>query len=228
MRKHAALGMVLCALMISSALATRALRPAEKVVDLKDQIKLDSMIPATFGNWTIDASVVPVQVDPELQRNLNNLYNQTLSRTYINRAGERVMLSIAYGGDQSGNLELHRPEACYTGQGFAVTNIRSEQLRSPYGTFPLTRLSAVANSRHEPVSYWMTVGDRTVKNGLEQKIQKFRFMLTGKIPDGMLVRVSTVDTDEAASYRQQDAFVNDLLGALSPQDRARLVGFETL
>ncbi len=225
MKKNLTLSLVLCALMLSSALATQALKPTQRVADQKDLVNLQAMIPERFGDWRVDTAIVPVQVDPELQRTLDHIYNQTLSRTYVNGRGERIMLSIAYGGNQTGNLEMHRPDQCYVAQGFSIGEVKRGEMASRFGTFPLTRLVAAAGSRHEPISYWMTVGDRTVKNGVEQKIQKFRYMLTGKIPDGMLVRVSTIDTDEAESYRQQDGFINDLLGALSAKDRGRIVGF---
>jgi EpsI family protein len=225
MKKNIAVSLVLGTLMLSSAVAAHMLTPTRKPHDAAEQFDLKAMIPAAFGQWEIDDTIVPVQVDPALQRQLEGLYNQTLSRTYVNRDGQRVMLSMAYGGDQAGSLEMHRPEACYTAQGFAVSHITADQLRSQFGTFPLTRLIAATDRRHEPVSYWMTVGDRTIKNGLEQKLQKFRYMLTGKIPDGMLVRVSTIDTDEAASFRTQDAFVNELLAAMDARDRGRIVNF---
>ncbi|MEC5163524.1 MULTISPECIES: exosortase-associated protein EpsI, B-type [unclassified Janthinobacterium] len=224
MMKKITLSLVLGALMVSSALATHVLSPTQKVVDLHDRIDLASMIPAAFGEWKIDSSIMPVQVDPELQRRLDAIYNQTLSRTYINPQGQRVMLSMAYGGDQTGSLEMHRPDQCYGAQGFEISNIRRDKMASPFGSFALTRLIAATDGRHEPISYWMTVGDRAVKDGLEQKIQKFRYMLTGKIPDGMLVRVSTINQDDAEAFRQQDRFVNDLLGVLGAKDRVRLIG----
>jgi hypothetical protein len=51
--------------------------------------------------------------------------------------------------------------------------------------------------------------------------------LSGRIPDGMLVRVSTIGADEAGAYRVQDRFVKQMLGALKPGDRSRLLGAAT-
>lgn len=224
MTRRRALGALLGALMAAAALASRALTPAA-APDPRARIDLARMVPAAFAGWRVDPSLAPVQADPALQRSLDGLYNQTLSRTYVDRAGQRVMLSMAYGGNQTGNLEMHKPEQCYAAQGFAVSRVARAEFRSRFGRFPLTRLVADADRRHEPVSYWMTVGRRTIKDGAEQKLQKLRALLTGVIPDGMLVRVSTIGDDDTAAFRAQDAFVNDLLAALDRRDRARVVSF---
>lgn len=51
-----------------------------------------------------------------------------------------------------------------------------------------------------------------------------RYGLTGRIPDGMLFRVSSIDADEARAYQAQEQFVNQLLQSLSPAERKRLSG----
>jgi hypothetical protein len=56
------------------------------------------------------------------------------------------------------------------------------------------------------------------------KLQRLAYGLSGKIPDGMLVRVSTIQTDEQRAYQLQDRFVGQLLEALDPGGRVRLLG----
>ena len=46
----------------------------------------------------------------------------------------------------------------------------------------------------------------------------------GRIPDGMLFRVSSIDGDQARAYRYQDQFVVQLLQSVSPTERERLSG----
>jgi EpsI family protein len=89
------------------------------------------------------------------------------------------------------------------------------------------RLVMRQNARNEPITYWVTVGDKAVMSGLGQKYQRFIYGLTGKIPDGMLVRVSTIQPDENNAYQVQARFVNQMLDALSPKDRTRLLGAAT-
>lgn len=224
MKKEFTVSVALCLAMLSSAVLTRVLTPTTKMILVREKTDLETMIPKRFDGWEIDPSVVPVQVSAAVEASLDALYNQTLARTYINRRGERVMLSVAYGGDQSGNLALHKPEQCYTAQGFDVSKVRSTEMQTRFGDFPVTRLLARQGPRHEPISYWTTVGDKTVKNGLEQKILKVRYGLTGQIPDGMLVRVSTLQANEDESYAVQGGFIKAMLAALSAKDRERLVG----
>jgi len=207
---------------LTSAL-TGALTPTARLAQ-QDQFRLEAMIPSSFAGWTIDEHIVPLTPDPEQQSVLDRIYDQTLSRTYVNRDGERVMLSIAYGGDQSESLQLHLPEVCYVAQGFQMLKARTDQLATRFGQLPVKRLVARQNQRNEPITYWITIGDKAVMSGIEQKMQRLAYGLSGKIPDGMLVRVSTIQADEAAAYRLQDRFVNDMLASLAARDRMRLAG----
>ena len=134
------------------------------------------------------------------------------------------MLSIAYGGDQSRALQLHLPEVCYVAQGFDMLKVGEGALSTRYGQVPVKRLVARQNSRNEPITYWITVGNKAIKSSFEQKIQRLAYGLSGKIPDGMLVRVSTIQADEHSAYRLQDRFVGQMLDVLDSKDRVRLLG----
>lgn len=224
MKKSLAVSVAMGILMVLSGALTMALTPTNKIADLKEKIDLEMIVPAKFGNWKIDESIIPLQVDAETQAKLDKIYNQTLSRTYVNSLGERVMLSIAYGGDQSDNLAVHKPEVCYYAQGFEITKVFSDELLTQYGKLPIKRLMAIKGSRNEPITYWVTVGDKAVLPGIEEKLQKLRYGLTGSVPDGMLVRVSSINHDNTKAYQLQAAFVRDLLGMIKDNERVRLIG----
>jgi EpsI family protein len=209
------------AMALTSAL-TGALTPTVHVAS--QHFSLEAMIPPSFAGWTVDQNMVPLKPNPEQQTMLEKIYDQTLARTYVNRAGERVMLSIAYGGDQSKALQLHLPEVCYVAQGFQMLRETSGALPTRYGSLPVKRLVARQQQRNEPITYWITIGDKAVLSGIQQKLQRLAYGLSGKIPDGMLVRVSTIQPDAAGAYRLQDRFVNQMLDAMAPRDRARLLG----
>ena len=215
---------VLGVAMAGTSALTGALTPTQKVADARANFNLDAMVPKSFAGWTVDTSVVPLTPDPTQKELIAALYDQTLSRTYVNAQGQRVMLSIAYGGDQSKQLQLHLPEVCYVAQGFDMVKDRRDELATGFGKVPVKRLVARQNSRNEPITYWITIGDKAVKSGLDQKMQRFVYGLSGRIPDGMLVRVSTIDTDEAGAYKVQDRFVEQMLVALDPHSRTRLMG----
>jgi len=224
MRKSLVTSFILGVLMIVSAALTMALTPTKKIADQQEKLDLETMIPVKFGNWKIDESIIPLQVDAETQAKLDKIYNQTLSRTYVNSYGERIMLSVAYGGDQSDNLAIHKPEVCYYAQGFEVMKIYADELLTQYGKFPIKRLMAVKGSRNEPITYWVTIGNKAVLPGIEEKLQQLRYGLTGDVPDGMLVRVSTIDTNKEKAYQLQDIFIQDLLSTVADRERTRLIG----
>ena len=224
MNKRFAASLVLGVAMAATSALTGALTPRVKVAETQDRFKLEAMIPPAFADWVVDASMVPLTPDPERQSVLEKIYDQTLSRTYVNRQGQRVMLSIAYGGDQSRALQLHLPEVCYVAQGFEMLKAGDGELATHFGAVPVKRLVARQNTRNEPITYWVTIGDKAIKSGIQQKIQRLAYGLSGKIPDGMLVRVSTIQSDAGDAYRVQDRFVGQLLDVLDPKDRARLLG----
>jgi EpsI family protein len=227
MNRRFAASVILGLAMAGTSALTGALTPKQKVADARADFSLDAMIPKTFAGWSVDSSVVPLAPDPTQKELIAALYDQTLSRTYVNAQGQRVMLSIAYGGDQSKQLQLHLPEVCYVAQGFDMVKDRRDELGTRFGQVPVKRLVARQNARNEPITYWVTIGDKAVMSGIDQKMQRFVYGLSGRIPDGMLVRVSTIDANETGAYRVQDRFVNQLLDALNPQARARLMGAAT-
>lgn len=211
-------------LMVSSGALTMALTPTTRIADQQEKVNLEMMIPEKFGDWQIDKSIVPLQVDAETQAKLDKIYNQTLARTYVNSRNERIMLSIAYGGDQSDNLAVHKPEVCYYAQGFEIMKTLSDELLTQYGKLPIKRLLAVKGNRNEPITYWVTVGSKAVLPGFDQKLQQLRYGLTGNVPDGVLVRVSSIDADNANAYQLQTIFIQDLLSAIDGKERVRLIG----
>ena len=224
MRKSIIISTFLGILMVSSGALTKALTPTNKIADQQEKIDLEIMIPMEFADWRIDKSIIPLQVDAETQAMLDKIYNQTLSRTYVNSIGERIMLSVAYGGDQSDNLAVHKPEVCYYAQGFEIMKTYADELLTQYGKLPIKRLLAVKGYRNEPITYWVTVGNKAVLPGIDEKLQQLKYGLTGNVPDGMLVRVSSIDVDNAKAYQLQTVFIQDLLSSVNTSERTRLIG----
>lgn len=224
MNKSMKISIALGLMMLSSAAVTKVVTPSVKMADTQAKFNLEKIIPKEFAGWTLDSGLAPLQVDPETQAKLDKIYNQTLTRTYVNKVGQRVMLSIAYGGDQSDNMGVHKPEVCYTAQGFEVSRAANGSLRTGYGDLPVKRLFAVSGGRNEPITYWITIGKKVTLPGFEQRMQQLRYGLTGSVPDGMLVRVSTIDTDVEGAYTLQAKFVNEMLEAVDEVSRVRLIG----
>lgn len=210
------------AAMALAAGAARWATPTVHVADLESKVDLESWFPRSFGAWRIDDSLPVVIPAPDAQALLDKLYNQTLARTYVESAGQRVMLSVAYGGDQSDGTRAHRPEVCYPAQGFDLSDNRVGELDLGGERLRVRRLMANLGGRHEPITYWTIVGRRVALSGTEQKLAQLRYGLRGLIPDGLLVRVSSIDSDKARGWALQQRFLADMRAALPPALRRRL------
>jgi len=215
---------VLAALMAAAGVGAMVARPTVKLVDERGALSLESMIPKEFGDWREQPLGQVRVVNPQTQELLDKIYSQLLSRVYVNAGGYRIMVSIAYGSDQRGSLQAHKPEVCYPAQGFTVHKNEATQLATPFGAIPARRLLTSQQSRHEPVTYWFTVGDTAVLGKTEKRLVDLRYGLTGRIPDGLLFRVSSIDPDPVRAHQAQQQFVSQLLHAVSPADRKRLAG----
>ncbi len=218
---------VLLILMLLSAILGFMLKPTDHIAVHGPKIDLEKMIPENFGEWKIDKSVAPIQVDPQRLKLLKTIYSQTLSRTYVNTHGEFVMLSIAYGGDQSDSMQVHKPEICYPAQGFQMLDIQIGSLSTGYGDIPVKRMLARMGNRLEPITYWITIGDTVAVNSLKWKLAQLKYGLTGKVPDGLIFRVSSIGAPSDA-YPIQDEFVKTLLKSVNTNQRERLIGKATL
>lgn len=215
---------MLAALMGAGSVGAILARPSAKVADQGPAFSLESMIPRQFGEWREQPSGYLKVVNPQTQELLDKIYSQVLTRVYANASGYRVMLSLAYGSDQRRSLQVHKPEVCYPAQGFTVEKNEAVQLGTVFGTIPARRLFATLQARQEPLTYWFTVGDTAVLGKTHKRLVDLRYGLTGRIPDGLLFRVSSIDADEARAYQAQEQFVNQLLQSLSPAERKRLSG----
>ena len=201
-----------------------AWRPTAHLADTRPKVDLETMFPTAFGDWKVDDRM-PVQlVSPDIAALLNKIYNQTLSRTYVNPKGERIMLSVAYGGDQSDATRAHRPEVCYPAQGFQIIASQTGVIDTPAHPLRVRQLVAKAGGRIEPISYWVTVGDRTALSGTEQKLAQLSYSTRGVIPDGMLVRVSNIEANSAPAYQLHGTFINQMISAMPVSARDRIVG----
>lgn len=205
------------------ALAER-LRPEIRVGTPPPGQRLVDLIPESFGDWRLDRIAEMQIVNPELQANLDAIYTEVLSRTYVDGAGRRIMLSIAYGEDQTDSNQVHRPEICYPAQGFVLFSRATGMLVSGDAKLPVVLLEARRGARHEPVTYWIRVGDRIANGALEKKLVELSHGLRGRIPDGLILRVSSIDRDAVSAHAQQAEFVRALLESVPVSMRARLVG----
>ena len=211
--------------LLGSAVLAEVLAPRELMARASASLDLQTVIPKQFGTWTLVPGSSPVTpADPEgyvePDAHSARIYSQEVGRTYTDGHGNIVMLMVAYGPAQNSRLKAHRPEICYTAAGFRVSNKTGATVSYRNDAQPLkvTRLIAERESRFEPISYWMRVGNDLTTGVVDRQLIRLKYGLRGIIPDGALIRVSTIRLSAEASYRLQDQFIRDLFAAVAPQD----------
>jgi EpsI family protein len=201
------------------------LRPNELMARSSIAPNLEAVIPQKFAGWTLVPDISPVKpVDEEQFYQPDALskkvYAQEVGRGYTDGRGNIVMLLVAYGPVQNYRLRAHRPEICYTAAGFRVSAKTKAAISYRDGIAPINavRLITQRESRFEPVSYWMRVGDDISNGAVEHQLSRLKYGLKGVIPDGALIRVSTIGLSTEESFKLQDQFIRDLLAAIPQQD----------
>lgn len=215
---------LLGALMIAGALLAALLKPTVLLADQEASLDLARAVPKRIGEWRMVSDGNGLIVDPGQQELIETIYTETLNRAYRGNDGYMVMLSIAYGKDQRDALQVHRPEICYPAQGFVLVDKQRATLAER--GIPVTHLQTRMANRYEPVSYWTVIGDQPYSGGISKKVHEVRYGLAGVIPDGMLVRISSIDRDADKAYGRHQEFALALIASLAPDVRARFAGRE--
>lgn len=215
---------ILLALMLAASGLAVALRPTHKLADQRPPIQLETLVPHTFGEWREEPQSSAQIIDPQQQEFIKVIYQQTLSRTYVSANGERIMLSLAYVENQSSSFGVHLPEVCYPSQGFQITERTTAQIKIAGSAMPVEKMVATMGPRIEPITYWVTVGDQVAAGSTQRKLAQMRFALHGQIPDGMLVRISSIGNDTQSAYEAQARFAYDFEAAMPKDLHALLFG----
>jgi EpsI family protein len=210
--------------MLAAVGLAAALTPNQKMADQGPVVDLEAIIPSHFGEWRQEQTLDSLVLSPQVQSLMGKIYNQILTRNYVNEKGQRIMLSITYGGTQNTEMQVHRPEMCYPAQGFAVGAVTKDVIDIGGNKLPVMKLVATQGQRVEPIMYWVMIGESAVRGGLDQSLARVKYGLTRTIPYGILIRVSTISANETQSYEVEEDFVRAMLGAMPAQARRVLTG----
>ena len=211
-RRKLLLGLLFC-----SAAALAEWRQPRKRLDYLGSAKLDDVVPKTIGSWKfVAASGLVVPPEDQLSR---MLYSQLLTRVYSDGTNPSIMLLIAQSGDQTGVLQVHRPETCYTASGYQITGVSPHPIRLGQTVVPANSMDASLEGYTEHVVYWTRVGNQVPSNWTEQKLAVAEQNLRGIVPDAILMRVSTVDQDAGKALAVLDAFIAAFISSVAPQHR---------
>jgi EpsI family protein len=184
---------------------------------------LDRLIPTQIGNWTYRDSSGLVLPPPDALSDA--LYSGLVTRTYVAPDRLPVMLLVAYSNVQDGMLQVHRPEVCYPAGGYRLSPTAVEDVPNGVGgNIPANIFSADGVSRTEQVLYWTRVGGFFPTSWLAQRVAVLRANLDGVIPDGILVRVSTLAPDMASARADLTGFAAQMVRSAPPAARRLLIG----
>ena len=198
-------------MMAAGAGVAYARQPTERV-DILGSRKLDDIVPRQIGAWqflTNSGLVVPTEDTLS-----DALYSQLLTRVYVNGSDTPVMLLIAQSAGQSGILQVHRPEFCYPAGGFDLSPISQVPLGVGGRSIPVNQLTATLPGRAEQIIYWTRVGNAMPLSWAEQRMAVAMDNLKGIIPDAVLTRMSTVDTDQEAAFARLADFAERLVASM--------------
>lgn len=216
-RRKFALGLA-----FASVAGVAAARQPSKNVDYLGKAKLEDVLPEKVGRWTfVSNSGLVVPPEDQLSR---ALYSQLLTRTYMDSAGNGIMLLVAQSGSQSGILQIHRPEFCYTAGGYTLSPSVPHPVALPGRELPALSISATREARTEQIVYWTRIGNHLPTSWTLQRLAVAMDNLKGYIPDAVMVRVSTYGNDKPLALADIDEFIRALLGIVKPQIRRVLIG----
>lgn len=216
-RRHMLMGAALTA--TSAAAFVREPRVARPPLKAGE---LESLIPTQIGQWNFETrSGLVLPPDDPLSK---SLYSDVLTRVYVSEDRPPVMLLIAYSNTQNGMLQVHRPEVCYPAGGYSLSETQTKTLDvTPEIHIPARFFSAESASRTEQVMYWTRIGSESPTSWIDQRAAVVRANLKRVIPDGILVRTSTVLADYASAEPVLKEFVSAMVRQLPPVGRKLLI-----
>lgn len=187
---------------------------------------LEKMLPRQYAGWNeyVGGNVVAPTTPNSLA---DRLYSAVVTRIYTPAAGGRppIMLLIAYGGEQSDLLQLHRPEACYPAVGLEIVAHQLKQLPiTPTVSVPGIYLSASNGDYREDIVYFTRLGEALPQTADAQRSDRLRAAMQGVTGDGVLVRASSYNVPGQPSWPYLSGFLASFILAMPPAIRRGLVG----
>lgn len=182
----------------------------------KTPVDIEAATPQTVGSWRV-LQTSAMQVGLSTAANdINQPYDQTVMRTYVDTEGHAIYVALAWGRHQRQEVKIHRPELCYPAQGLAVESLKDTRfpLTAPNGQPIIGKRMVTHNGAGmtELVSYWIRIGSTYSGNALQTRLHIVQEGLAGRVTDGVLVRVSqrvAKDQDFEAAFKRQEQFIAD-------------------
>jgi EpsI family protein len=215
-RRKFLIGVLFC-----SAAGIAAWRQPSFRLDYLGKEKLEELVPKKLGAWEfVAASGLVVPPEDQLEK---ALYSQMLTRVYSDGVNPQIMLLLAQSAGQTGFLQIHRPELCYTASGYRISSVTPHVIRIGSKEIQTSSMDASSGGATEHVIYWTRVGNDMPTSWKAQKWATAEQNLRGIIPDAILVRISTVSESGEAARAAIDNFTRALIASVRPDKRAVFV-----
>jgi EpsI family protein len=220
---HISRRQTLIGLACAATAATAVAAAPRRTEDRLKGIKLNDLVPARIGPWSYGdtQSVVVARADDAFPTAGSD---QLVARSYRADNAPTIMLLIAYGSTQGATLQLHRPETCYPGQGFKLSGFSEPGLALGPARIQARRFTATRDQRIERLVYWTRIANSFPLNTAGEYAAILGSVLSGMVPDGVLVRLSTLSSDTAQADAALGAFAAELVQSISPLGRRILLG----
>jgi EpsI family protein len=212
--------MLLGGLMLAGA-GTALWATPRRYQSMLGRAKVEDLVPKSFDGWRMDSTSGLVL--PPADQLSDQVYKDMVTRTYVRPGSPPVMLLVAYGGSQGGVIQVHRPEVCYPAGGYRLTRLEPHVTEVARGVdLPSTYILAESDTRTEQIVYWTRMGSLFPRTWREQRVAVLRENLAGIIPDGVLVRLSTLAPGPVEGLL--DGFAAALYRAGGPRLRGVMAG----
>lgn len=182
--------------------------------------QFSAAIPAQVDGWRSRASaevVLPPQDDS------NKLYENLETRIYEGPDVPAIMLLIAYSSVQQNDIQVHRPEVCYPASGYPIISSRRRELKLGGKLVNAMELEADRSGLVEKIIYWVRVGDEFPVDWSSQRLAMAKANLQGRVPDGVLFRVSAIESAGEDVSEKLHNFVSGFVAQLSSQMRQKIL-----
>lgn len=147
-------------------------------------------IPSRIAGWTSRRStelVLPTLDDGA------KIYENVETRIYEGPNIPSIMFLIAFSSIQHNNIQVHRPEVCYSVSGYPITWTKTTRIEILNKQYDGRELVADRGGFNERIIYFVRVADQFATDWSQQRFAMARSYLSGTIPDGVLFRVSMIE-----------------------------------
>ena len=179
------------------------------------EVAFQALLPAKVGGWT--ARVSSDLILPSADALSDKLYENLKTYTYEGPGLPTIMFLIAYSSVQQNDVQVHRPEVCYPMAGYPILTNQPVEARIGNRGIPARYLTADRGALREMILYWTRVGQRFPLNWTQQRIEMARANVSGVIPDGALLRFSTISAEGSNDYQLLTDFAHKMAQSLNPK-----------